>query len=184
MSVSRRGGFGLPEHAKKGSPKYHNMTLAGSFLEALGLPKCGASPTVPHEQESFRQHNFTRQSFQIPPRFPLNEGLFGDRLGKVAEPSLSPHIPARVGLPQFASSLGRTTRSTFGLGFRVWSLGFRVWGLRFGLWGVSGLSIHAPMAPPHFQGSVGGGTSCAQRTSLMLPKKPSKLGFLQHSHPL
>ena len=40
------------------------------------------------------------------------------------------------------------------------------------------------MAPPHFQGSVGGGKSCAQRTSLMLPKKPSKLGFLQHSHPL
>ena len=40
------------------------------------------------------------------------------------------------------------------------------------------------MAPPHFQGSVGGGTSCAQRTSVMLPKKPSKLGFLQHSHPL
>ena len=30
----------------------------------------------------------------------------------------------------------------------------------------------APMAPPHFQGSVGGGKSCAQRTSLMLPKKP------------
>ena len=40
------------------------------------------------------------------------------------------------------------------------------------------------MAPPHFQGSVGGGTSCAQRTSWMLPKKPSKLGFLQNPHPL
>ena len=40
------------------------------------------------------------------------------------------------------------------------------------------------MAPPHFQGSVGGGKSCAQRTLLMLPEKPSKLGFLQHSHPL
>ena len=40
------------------------------------------------------------------------------------------------------------------------------------------------MAPPHFQGSVGGGTSCAQRTSLMLFKKPSKLGFLQNPHPL
>ena len=41
------------------------------------------------------------------------------------------------------------------------------------------------MAPPHFQGSVGGGTSCAQRTSLMLPNNPSKLGFLQNSgyHP-
>ena len=37
------------------------------------------------------------------------------------------------------------------------------------------LSIHAPMAPPHFQGSVGGGTSRAQRISWMLPKKPSKL---------
>ena len=35
------------------------------------------------------------------------------------------------------------------------------------------------MAPPHFQGSVGGGRSCAQRTSLMLSKKPSKLGFLR-----
>ena len=32
-------------------------------------------------------------------------------------------------------------------------------------------------------GSVGGGTSCAQRTSLMLLKKPSKLGFLQNPHP-
>ena len=33
------------------------------------------------------------------------------------------------------------------------------------------------MAPPHFQGSVGGGTSCAQRTSLMLPKKPIETGL-------
>ena len=31
------------------------------------------------------------------------------------------------------------------------------------------------MAPPHFQGSVGGSKSSAQRTSLMLPKKPSLL---------
>ena len=45
-----------------------------------------------------------------------------------------------------------------------------------GLW--FRLSIHAPMAPPHFQGSVG-----AQRTSWMLPKKPSKLGFLQKAPP-
>ena len=41
----------------------------------------------------------------------------------------------------------------------------------------AGLSIHAQLTPPHFQGSVGGGTSYAQRTSWMLPKKPSKLGF-------
>ena len=27
----------------------------------------------------------------------------------------------------------------------------------------AGLSIHAAMVPPHFQGSVGGGASCAQR---------------------
>ena len=40
------------------------------------------------------------------------------------------------------------------------------------------------MAPLHFQGSAGGGQSCAQRISLMLPKKPSRLVFLQHSHPL
>ena len=40
------------------------------------------------------------------------------------------------------------------------------------------------MAPPYLQGSVGEGRSCSQRTSLMLPKRPSKLGFLQHSHPL
>ena len=31
---------------------------------------------------------------------------------------------------------------------------------------------------------MGGGTSCAQRTSLMLLEKPSKLGFLQNPHPL
>ena len=35
------------------------------------------------------------------------------------------------------------------------------------------------MALPHFQGSVGGGTSCAQQTSLMLPKQPSKLAFFK-----
>ena len=42
----------------------------------------------------------------------------------------------------------------------VLSLGFRAST-------CAGLCIHAPIAPPppHFQGSVGGGTSCAQRTS-------------------
>ena len=44
--------------------------------------------------------------------------------------------------------------------------------------------FHAPMAPPHFQGSVSGGTSCAQRTSWMLPTKPSKLGFAVRHHRL
>ena len=39
------------------------------------------------------------------------------------------------------------------------------------------------MAPPHFQGSVGGGTSCAQRTSWIWVKKPSRLGFLQNHPP-
>ena len=44
------------------------------------------------------------------------------------------------------------------------------------------------MAPPHFQGSVGGGTSCAQRTSLMLPKNietglSSKLPPAVRHHP-
>ena len=63
------------------------------------------------------------------------------------------------------------------LGFRGQVLGFRVST-------CAGLSIHARMAPPHFQGSVGGGTYCAQLTSWMLPKKPSKLGFLQNPHPL
>ena len=40
------------------------------------------------------------------------------------------------------------------------------------------------MAPPHFQGSVGSGTSCAQRISWTLPKKPLKLGYLQKTHPV
>ena len=33
------------------------------------------------------------------------------------------------------------------------------------------------MAPPHFQGSVGGGTSCAQRTSLMLCRSHRNWAF-------
>ena len=41
----------------------------------------------------------------------------------------------------------------------------------------AGLSIHAPMAPPHFQGSVGGGTSSAQRTSLLLCKSHRNWAF-------
>ena len=37
--------------------------------------------------------------------------------------------------------------------------------------------MHAPMAPPHFQGSVGGGTSSAQRTSLLLCKSHRNWAF-------
>ena len=67
----------------------------------------------------------------------------------------------------------------WGLGFRVLGLGFRI-GLGFRASTRAGLSIHAPIAPPHFHG----GTSWAQRTSWTLPKKLAKLGFLQNPHPL
>ena len=56
--------------------------------------------------------------------------------------------------------------------------GFMVFGFRRA--GVQGLQgLHAPETSRDLWVA-----SCAQRTSLMLPKKPSKLGFLQHSHPL
>ena len=38
--------------------------------------------------------------------------------------------------------------------------GIRVYGLGLRASSCEELSIHAPMAPPHFQGSVGGGASC------------------------
>ena len=49
----------------------------------------------------------------------------------------------------------------------------------------AGLSIHAPAAPPHFQGSVGGGgASCAQRPTKDVIQESIATGISNFSHPL
>ena len=69
-----------------------------------------------------------------------------------------------------------------GLGFRAFRVG--VLGLRAST--CARLSTHALMAPPHFEGSVDGGTSCAQRTcGFQRPlvqgfERPERVGDLVH----
>ena len=101
----------------------------------------------------------------------VQEGLRGLALRKCLGGSPSER-------PTWWQTPARSERAPLGVAAKLapLSLGFRTSA-------CAGLCIHAPMAPPRFQGSVGGGTSCAERISWMLPKKPSKLGFRQNPSP-